>query len=368
MNKIVFLSNFLNQHQIEFCDGLYRVLKNNFLFFSTEKINKLEEGSQLHNISRPYLRYLDEPLHTSELYNADVVIFASGPKEILISFVDKNIAVFIYSERLFKKSCLQALHPGNIIEFFRFYKRIDKKNVYFLAAGNYVKHDLRIYNIFTNRIFKWGYYPSYKKYSFNQLVNLKRSNNINILWVGRMISWKRPLMTIEIAVFLIKRGVNNFSFTIIGKGPLLNILKEKIIIYNLHHHIRIIESVEPDQMYKFYTKAHIFVSTSDRQEGWGATINEALAYGCHTFAYYKIGASKFLINNDFYEFKSLNHLMMNLLELITNKNYPKINLVGYKTINSLWNGSKAAIRFISFLNSLSNGKTKDYPNGPLSKV
>jgi glycosyltransferase involved in cell wall biosynthesis len=368
MNKIVFLSNYLNHHQIDFCDALYKKLKSNFLFYSTESINRLEEGAQLNNIHRPYLRYLHDSRLHSDLNDSKVIIFASGPKNILISLVNSNKIVFFYSERLFKKSFLQALHPRNIMEYFCFYKKIDKNNVYFLAAGSYVKGDLKIYNLFNNRILRWGYFPSFKKYHLDKLVQLKRNNKVKILWVGRMINWKRPLILIDVANFLKYSGIKNFSITVIGKGILINSLKEKIKKFNLQQNINIIESVKPSKIHRFFSRSHIFISTSNKQEGWGATINEALSYGCHTFASYNIGASKFLINNEYYEYKNLNHLKKNILNLIISKNYMKINKKGFNTINFTWNGSKAASRFITFSNSLINQKSKEYSYGPLSKV
>ncbi len=368
MNKIIFLANYLNQHQIEFCDTLYNKLKSNFLFYSTEAIDQLEKGSQLLNIHRPYLHFLNHSKFLHNLDTSDVIIFASGPKDLLISLVKRNLIVFFYSERLFKKNVLQAFHPGNILEYFRFYRKIDKKNVYFLAAGNYVSKDLSIYNLFKDRILKWGYFPSFKKYTLNELVKLKSSNKINILWIGRMIYWKKPFIIINIAKFLLENEINNFSITVIGKGYLLNKFKNMIRKYKLENFFYVVDSVKSSQIYKYYSKSHIFISTSNRQEGWGATINEALSYGCHTFADHNIGASKFLINNKFYEYINLNHLKNNLLELILTKNYLNINKVGFNKIKLLWNGSKAAYRFITFTKSLNYHKQKVYTDGPLSKL
>lgn len=44
-------------------------------------------------------------------------------------------------------------------------------------------------------------------------------------------------------------------------------------------------------------ESHIFIFTSDRGEGWGVVLSEAMANGCTVVASNKIGAAPFLVKH-----------------------------------------------------------------------
>ena len=41
--KIAFVSNYINHHQIPFCDSMYRLLEGAFTFVQTERMERSEE-------------------------------------------------------------------------------------------------------------------------------------------------------------------------------------------------------------------------------------------------------------------------------------------------------------------------------------
>ena len=114
--KIVFISNYLNHHQLPFCEQL--VCKNDidFVFVATMRIPpfRLELGYEdLNNkypfIVRAYENNASKVLAIKLATEADVTIIGTND----ISFVEKrlqeNKLTFKMSERLFKESGLDLL-------------------------------------------------------------------------------------------------------------------------------------------------------------------------------------------------------------------------------------------------------------------
>lgn len=64
----------------------------------------------------------------------------------------------------------------------------------------------------------------------------------------------------------------------------------------------------------------IFVFTSDRNEGWGASLNEAMSSGCACVVSDAIGSSHFLINNEvnglLFKNKRLSSLQLQIQRLL----------------------------------------------------
>ena len=61
--QFVFVSNYLNHHQIPFCDAMYRLLGGSFVFVQTERVEeeRIRMGWRENN-EKPYLKlYYEEP-------------------------------------------------------------------------------------------------------------------------------------------------------------------------------------------------------------------------------------------------------------------------------------------------------------------
>ena len=61
--------------------------------------------------------------------------------------------------------------------------------------------------------------------------------------------------------------------------------------------VHMLGAMSPDEVRKHMEQANIFLFTSDRNEGWGAVLNEAMNSGCAVVASHAIGSVPYLIKN-----------------------------------------------------------------------
>ena len=109
-------------------------------------------------------------------------------------------------------------------------------------------------------------------------------------------------------------------------------------------------------------KSHIFLFTSDRQEGWGAVANEAMNSGCALVADHMIGAVPFLVRNGengfIYEDGKKEQLFALAEKLVEDRALCRdLGKEAYKTISQVWNGENAAGELLKLIgNILGDGK------------
>lgn len=374
--KISFYSNFLNHHQLELCLEMKKKLGNKFTFVATEPIPKERLDLGYHDMNKEYDFVLEEYLNDSTkkeaerlIIDSDVVIFGSAPKEYMNMRIKTNKLTFRYSERLLRKGLYKAYNPLRFLKnYYQF--AIKEKNNYLLAASGYAALDYSMYKSYSNRVFKWGYFPKVIEYDIENLIEKKSNDRIKILWVGRFLNLKRPKDVIEMTSVLVKKGYD-FEVNLIGIGPEIENLK-KIISENNLGNVNLLGSMSPEKVRNHMEKSNIFLFTSDFGEGWGAVLNEAMNSGCAVVTSHAIGSVPFLINesNGFiYESGNIEDLSYKVEQLITNKNLrEQMGVNAYKTLKNTWNAKTAANRLIELIENLSVSNQIYFKEGPLSKA
>ncbi|MBQ0036626.1 MAG: glycosyltransferase, partial [Firmicutes bacterium] len=210
------------------------------------------------------------------------------------------------------------------------------------------------------------------EYNIDELTDKKNNDVTSILWTGRLIDWKHP----ELAIKLAKRlKDNNYSFklNIIGQGDMEDEINKMIIDNNLSYCVNMLGSMPPEEVRKFMERANIFLFTSDKQEGWGAVLNEAMNSGCACVASHAIGSACFLIkrnqNGLIYKDGDFEDLYKQVESIIDDKDKQKeLGINAYKTIAETWNAKVAAERFLVLANELEKGNDTPFSEGPCSKA
>ena len=371
--RIVFISNFFNQHQKPFSDAMYGILGDNFCFIETEKMDKERAalGWDNYENTRYLLRYYERP---DECYKrieaADAVIYGSAPSKLVRKRVKSNKLVFRYAERQIRKkpSLLRLL-----FWYFKWHRQFPKnKNIYLLCASAYASEDYAKLGVFKDKAFKWGYFPEKKSYDIPSLMSSKDPSNI--LWVGRFLSLKRPLDAVEVAAKLKKEGVS-FSMTMIGSGEEEQLIRNTISSYGLDDEITIKGAMPHTEVRTYMEHAGIFLFTSDKQEGWGAVVNEAMNSGCALVSSTSAGSVPYLIqdgeNGLTYDSGNTDELYRKTKQLLENTELrEKLGKNAYKTITTLWNAETASERLFSLSECIAKGESPMslYENGPGSKA
>lgn len=372
---ITFFSNFLLHHQTPFCEAMVRHIGDGFRFVATKPIpeERLEMGYEnLEDAPYAVNAYRDEASYQEAMrlgYESDVVIIGSAPDVFIEKRLAENKLTFRYSERFFKKFRWR-FDPR--VWRMRYKKdiRYRKKNLHMLCASAYTAPDCRFIFSYPNKTYQWGYFPVTETYeSAEYLISHKKKNSL--LWVGRMIDWKHPEAALTVAERLKKDGIE-FELNMIGNGEMERYLKELIRSRGLEQQVRLLGSMPPESVRNYMGKADIYLFTSDRQEGWGAVLNEAMSSACAVVACREIGSVPFLIthgeNGLIYDKHGANTLYDNVKRLIQDKYLrERLQKNAYDTIKSVWNADAATERLLCLIDCMQKGEQTPYTDGPCSR-
>lgn len=377
--KVAFYSNFLNDHQIPFCDEMVKLIGIDFCFVATEPMSdeRLQLGFKNANDSYPYVvkTYEDNDSYQKAIKNgidSDVVIIGSAPDIFIKERLKQNKITFRYCERYFKRGKWRILDPRVMLSRWRQDIRYRNNNLYMLCASAYTAPDCRFIFSYPHKMYKWGYFPEVKKLDVDKLMETRSTKFISILWVGRLIKWKHPEISILVAEKLKNNGYK-FNLKIIGSGELDDKLRQMIKDKSLNNCVEMIGSIPPEQIREQMERSNIFLFTSDRQEGWGAVLNESMSSGCAVVANKAIGSVPFLIrdgeNGFMYDMHKKDDLYNKIEILVKNKSLrEKMSKNACMTMQNIWCAEIAAERLIKLFEGVLNGKPPEFDSGPCSKA
>lgn len=381
--KIVFVSNYFNHHQKPVSDRLYERLQDingSYYFVQTEAMDeeriRMGWGEVFQNT--PYLvNYEDDPKKYQALINdADVVIFGGTDEERYIqNRLRTGKVVWRYSERLYKTGRYKFVSPRGLMKKYHDHTRYNKRRVYLLCSGAYVAGDFRLVLAYPNKKFRYGYFPEFREYDINALMEQKKKTRElpKLFWAARMIDWKHPELPIELAAHLKEAGYK-FQLTIAGDGKKATEMKAYAKKLQVQDVVHFAGSQNPDEIRNTMEKSHIYLTTSDYEEGWGAVINEAMNSGCAVVANKAMGAAPYLIQNGnnglLYRNKNKKQFFTAVKSLLDNMDLcDELGRAAYETIQTTWNANVAADRlFECIIREYIGDALPYYEDGPLSKI
>jgi glycosyltransferase involved in cell wall biosynthesis len=379
IKSIVFISNFLNHHQLSVALKLYQLYGDNYKFIATEPTPESfivfgyeEMNTKFNFVIKAYES--EEKFQRALIlcFESDVAIIGAEDKIFIQKRLDYNKLTFRYNERIFKNGMIHSLSPRAIKNILNIHTKYNNKNLYMLCSSAYLAGELNLFGAYKNKLIKWGYFPSIIDYDIDYLINKHNNEKIILLWVGRFITWKHPESAIYVAKKLKKLGFN-FILKMVGNGDLFNNIKEEIGHKKLNDCVELIGSVNYNIVREYMKEANIFMFTSDYNEGWGAVLNEAMNSGCAIVASHAIGSVPFLINhkkNGFiYKNRNNRELLNYVIELIQNYDLRKKYCINaYNDIKNIWSAENAVNNFIKLCNYILNNEKKCIIEGPCSKA
>jgi len=352
--KIVFLSNYFSHHQKPLCDALAQITE--FTFIATEPMPQERKALGWDTAEPDYVRR-----DTMMLERADVVIVGSAPGKLVRQCARRGQLLFRYSERPLRHGLEPLKYLPRLLRWH--YRNPPGKPIWLLSAGAYASGDYAKFGLFRGRALKWGYFPE------PGAPGEKKPRSM--LWVGRFLELKRPDDAIAVAARLRAEGYD-FRLDLVGSGPLEQALREQIRRENLQDQVHLLGTMPPQQVRQQMAEAELFLFTSDRQEGWGAVLSEAMSCGCAVVASRDAGATPYLVrhgeNGLVYSAGNREELYRQVKRLLDRPEATRrIGQLAYETINTLWNGEVAARRLVALAEQLLEGKTPVlWPNGPCS--
>lgn len=372
--NIVLISNYFNHHQKCIGDALYRLTDGQFSFIATQQISEMRRALGYKEMTADYVVSPTSETCKQELKlisESEVVIAGSASGALLKGYIQSGKPLFRYSEHPLKTGNTWYKYP---IRWWRWHKNNPPKvPIYMLCASAYTAGDYAKFGLFKGKTYKWGYFPECKRYE-NIEALLQKKDPRQILWCGRFLDWKHPDDVLTVAKRL-KEENYSFHIQMIGTGEMEEELKAQILRDGLSEHISLLGSMSPEKVREHMERAGIYLFTSDRKEGWGAVLNEAMNSGCAVVASLAAGSTPYLIRHEenglSYPACDADALYAHIKYLLEHSDVQRhMGRAAYHTIVSEWNAEVAAVRFIQLAERILQGEESLdlFQSGPCSKA
>jgi len=378
------VSNYINHHQMPVSRELNRLCREqggSYVFVQTEPMEQErvdmgwgEENLKEGDFVRSY--WEDENGCQRMIEEADAVIFGGCEDERYIEArLEAGKPVWRYSEPLYKTGRYKFVSPRGLRKKYHDHTRYRKKRVYLLCAGAYVAGDFRLVGAYGGKRFRYGYFPAFRQQDPKKLMAGKdqaSQGQLRLLWAARMIDWKHPETALQVAAGLREQGID-FRLDMIGGGALAPEMQERARALGLEGRVAFLGYRSPEETRDYMEKAHIFLATSDRQEGWGAVVNEAMNSGCALIAGKGMGAAPYLVrhgeNGYLYDHKNPRQAVELAGKLAKDAaQRRRLGSAAYETVRTLWNSQVAAQRLYACIAAeIAGQELPEYEEGPLSR-
>ncbi len=378
------MSNYINHHQMPVSRELNRLCREqggSYVFVQTEPMEQErvdmgwgEENLKEGDFVRSY--WEDENGCQRMIEEADAVIFGGCEDERYIEArLEAGKPVWRYSEPLYKTGRYKFVSPRGLRKKYHDHTRYRKKRVYLLCAGAYVAGDFRLVGAYGGKRFRYGYFPAFRQQDPKKLMAGKdqaSQGQLRLLWAARMIDWKHPETALQVAAGLREQGID-FRLDMIGGGALAPEMQERARALGLEGQVAFLGYRSPEETRDYMEKAHIFLATSDRQEGWGAVVNEAMNSGCALIAGKGMGAAPYLVrhgeNGYLYDHKNPRQAVELAGKLAKDAaQRRRLGSAAYETVRTLWNSQVAAQRLYACIAAeIAGQELPEYEEGPLSR-
>ncbi len=375
--RVLQVSNLVSHHQLPLAREIAKAVgEANFRFVATAApdaerarlgwANQVEESWILRAGERV------EDQHSFEQWwdSADVVICGDRRFARMADRISRGQLNFYASERWWKPplGIARMLSPG-FRRMVRQFREVSRDPLFhYLPMGPYASSDIsRVVNL-SGRIWHWGYFTEVP--SISPPVQ-ERKGLLKVLWVGRMLDWKRVDTLLRALSLVSQQGVA-FELTLIGDGPerkRLEALAARLIPGNYVFRDPVLASQVPGVM----NAHHVYVLPSSAYEGWGAVVNEAMAYGCALVASNAAGASAAMIddkvNGLLFAPGDWRGLAERLSMLANNESLRQQLARNAQGAMDIWAPKVAAHRFLTVSDALLTKRSvPEYVSGPMKNV
>lgn len=380
---ITFFSNFINHHQANVADELYRLTDKEYTFVELCPIyDWLLKGGYSDLSSRPYVlqawkskENYDKAIHL--LHESDVALFG-GPEALKLEVLRAKTGrlTFDVSERWLKHGMLNLASPRLLKFFWNYYTTFAHQNVYKLCSSAFACNDHYKLHSFRDKCFKWGYFTKVEDFPLETAANFEVSSGeteVHIMWCARFLRWKHPELPVMLAKRLKNKGYR-FVLDMYGSGVELEDTRNLASELEVLDAVRFLGNLPNDEILKQMRRHEVFLFTSDKNEGWGAVLNEAMSNGCAVVASNMIGSVPFLIedgvNGLVFKSEDLDSLETKVVSLLDGAELRQdIAKNAIQTMRTLWSPANAAKQFLQLIAAIQAGDNNLIPiQGPCSKA
>lgn len=380
--KLVFVTNLVHHHQTPVADEFYKKLGDDYKYITTEPMPEwLIRGGYDPTINKPYIVRAYESVEMQEyalkLSNeADVVIIGSAPEFYVKNRIKKGKITFRYSERWFKNRKWYMSGPKAWIHYLKCHIIHWNKPLFMLAASAYTCRDVNAIGAYFGKVFKWGYFTRVDEFPLEACKKLDASSEESaphIMWCARFLRLKHPEMPVKLAKRLKDNGYD-FHIDMFGSGEELSSTKQLAKSLDVNDKVSFCGNLPNEEILEQMRQHEIFLFTSDRNEGWGAVLNESMSNGCAVVASNLIGSVPFLIqdgkNGMIFMSEDLDSLEKKVLYLLNNPS-KRIEIAknAIFSMRNIWSPKNAAKNFFELVEAIKTKNRELIPeDGPCSRA
>lgn len=383
--RLVHLKTNLGHHHTALTDALYDILGDNYIFIDLGILTRQrgENKSSVRGVNfhkgRPYIIKINDSkeseLKAKELIQeADVLISGGILNQSIYERIKNGKLTFLSTERHLKGPLWKDILRAPLM--FAENTKYSSPYLRYLSQSAFFPNDIRLCgNRFKERCYKFAYFTEIPKLNITQIIDSRRKDKIQIVWCARFIDWKHPELPIKMAKRMVDSGRKNFEIRMIGADatPLWHKIRTEIEEKQLQQHVILTGGMPNNDVLECMRQSHIFIFTSDRGEGWGAVLNEAMGAGCACVASNEIGSVPFLLkhkkNGLVFKSCSAESLFQNVAYLYDNPEYcAEYGINAYHTITNEWSAKNAAERLVSLSESILLGNEIMFDDGPCAKA
>lgn len=299
--SVAFFSNFFNAHQLPLALDLVDTLDVDYSFIAMRRVDGLAGRACLNDeypfVVRPYLGADEADEAMKHAVEDDMVVFGDmeGDDRFVRARAKTGKPFFRYTERILKRGDWWRFAPPKIVRTHSRFTRYQHSNMLMLCTGAYACRDLCLSGFPEDKCLKWGYFPVLDEKD-SRVARLSESEPPVLFSAQRLVSWKHVDLQIELARKLKDAGIS-FALKIAGDGPMRSGIECSIRDFGLTDEVELLGNLSPQRVSEFMLSSAVFIATSDRNEGWGATINEAMACGCCVVASDAMGSVPWLVDD-----------------------------------------------------------------------
>ena len=378
--KIVVVSNFVNHYYAPLADELFRLTNGDFWFVEVEPLPESFKKGGFSVYDRSYIvRAWESQAEQQRAYRLAVeadVLYTGGVK-FVVDYEKRrlryNKLTLECAERILKRGLLNIVSPTNLLTQFYYHTRFYKKPLYKLCISGYTANDMYFQHAFKDKCYKWAYFPHIPEQDVESLLQKKSQHRCpRIIWCARFIPWKHPELAVQLAERLAREGYD-FELNMVGSGELYEAIEKMIADKGLVGKVNLLGNHPNADVVKMMAEHDIFLFTSDRREGWGVVLNEAMGQVCCPVASKEIGAVPFLLKDDenglVFGAGNLDALFSKVKYLMDNpEQMREMARHAYHTVSDTWNATLAARRLYDFCSAYLQGKKLVFADGPMSKA
>lgn len=360
--KLAFYINYLNHHQVVLTDAFYNELGDEFVCVCTKTTQKSELKGGEDFSSR---EYCISAVDSKEGFNlalkyareAEICVFGAESLRFAVERAKNNLSgiSFEVGERWFKKGLINVFSPRFIRWLILYYKYFRSSNFYRLCASAFASRDVNLFGAYKDRCFKWGYFiklGNRDSYTIGQSYS-DSDDVLRIMWCARFLKWKHPELPVKLAARLKQKGYR-FILDMFGDGEELDAMKRLAKKLQVEDVVNFCGSRPNNHIVSEMRSHDLFIFTSDRNEGWGVVLNEAMSNGCAVIGSNEIGSVPYLIedgeNGCVFKSCDLDSLEQKVIYLIDHpEERQRMAQNAYHTMQSLWSPENAAKSFLALI-------------------